>query len=50
MATSNSKKRGSILYHLMLAVMFTAFVMLALDANAEAVDKGVPLDTTYQES
>lgn len=32
MTTSNSKKRGNILYHLMLATMFAAFFSLALDA------------------
>ena len=49
MATSKSKKRGSILYHLTLAVMFAGFVILALDAKAETVDGGVLRDTVYQE-
>ena len=32
MATSKTKKRGNVLYHMMLAVMFAAFITLALDA------------------
>jgi hypothetical protein len=33
----------------MLAVMFAAFVMLALDAKAETVDGEALLETVYQE-